>query len=49
MQLNSMMNLTNTQARWCPCQGSCGFTCAKQCTGCKSTCTSTCLGKSVSY
>ncbi len=49
MQLSSMMNSTNIQARWCPCQGTCGFTCAKQCTGCDVTCTGTCMGKTVNY
>lgn len=49
MQLSSMMNSTAVPMSWCPCQGTCGFTCAQTCTGCDSTCADTCMGKILNY
>ena len=45
MKLNSMYSNNASEMRWCPCQGSCGLTCAQTCTGCKGTCADTCFGK----
>lgn len=45
MQFNSMLDSGDQGLRWCPCQGSCGWSCAKTCTGCKGTCSTTCKGK----
>lgn len=49
MQLSSMMNSATVEPRWCPCQGTCGFSCAKSCTGCKGSCVDTCMGKVLNY
>lgn len=49
MQLSSMMNSATVEPRWCPCQGTCGFSCAKSCTGCKGSCADTCMGKVLNY
>lgn len=49
MQLSSIMNSATVEPRWCPCQGTCGFTCAKTCHGCRGTCSGYCDSKVISH